>query len=254
MRRVVAVAMAVVLAMGAGALIGAKRLDEIAAARPVLAVRSAGETYFIPTEYVRSSGLRVQLMRLAGCWDARDGAYLEAAVSVVDCRARSVALTLPAPLFGETVAAMFRAPKLNARFWPAYVVPSEDLKDIADAMRGEREWAGRQVTLRADWKLWRVESTAGPWVFLLSDAPKRGDFAELSRLYAGRCYRPERIGDAGMTCDFVLRVGTEAAVEFSLGADEMMSFASLRDALLARVGEWRREPAVALSGSFGPSA
>jgi hypothetical protein len=254
MRRVVAIIGAVLLATSAGALIGAKRLDEIAAGRPVLAVRAGAETYLIPTSYVRSGGLSVQLMRLAGCWDARDGAYFAAAASVVDCHVRSVALALPAPLFGEAVTETFHASELDARFWPTYAAPTEDMRDLADAVHGQRDWSGRQVTLRADWKLWRVESPASPWVFLLSDEPKSGDLAELSRLYAGRCYRPERVGDAGMTCDFALRVGSEAAVEFSLGADEMMSFAGLRDVLLARVGEWRHEPNVAFSGSYGPSA
>lgn len=246
MQRLIAIIGAVLLTMGAGVLVGAKRLDEVAAARPVLAVRSGPETYLIPTAFVRSGGLRVQLMRLAGCWDARDGAYFVAAASFVDCRVRSIALALPAPMFGDAVTETFRARELDARFWPVYVAPSQELADLAGAMRGQRDWAGRQVTLRADWKLWRVESTTSPWMFLLSAEPKHGDVAELSRLYAGRCYRPERVGDAGMTCDFALRVGAEAAIEFSLGADEMMSFVGLRDALLARVGEWRREPAVAM--------
>ena len=245
MRRFVAIALAVLLTAGAGLLVGAKRLDEIAAARPVLAVRSGAETYLIPTSFVRSSGLSVQLMRLAGCWDARDRAYFAAAASVVDCPAHSVKLALPSSLFGEPVAEAFRGGQLEARFWPSYWPPSQDVSDLLEAVRGQRDWSGRQMMLRADWKLWRVESAASPWVFLLSDEPKRGDLAELSRLYAGRCYRPERSGDAGMTCDFALRVGASAAIEFSLEADEMMSFPSLRDALLTKVDEWRHEPAVA---------
>jgi len=253
MRRIVAIALAVVLVTGASALVGAKRLDEIAAARPALAVRSGSETYLIPTMYVRSSGLSVQLMRLAGCWDARDAAYVAAAASVVDCRVRRVELALPSALFGDAVTETFRAPELKARFWSAYWPPQSDVVDLFDAIGGHREWVGRQVVLHQDWKLWRVESPTSPWVFVLTDQPRAGGLAELSRLYAGRCYRPERGSDAGMTCDFALRVGASAAIEFALGADEMMSFPSLHDAVLARVGEWRREPP-SVSGNFGPSA
>jgi len=246
MRRAVAIVVAVMLAIGAGALIGAKRLDEIAAARPFLALSSGAETYFIPTSLVRSSGLRVQLMRLAGCWDARDGAYLAATGSFVDCRVKSVVLTVPTSVLDPSVREGFYKPELGVRFWPVYSPPVLEIGDLAEAMRGERDWASRQVTLRADWKLWRVESAASPWVFLLLDEPKSGELAELTRLYAGRCYRAERIGDAGMTCNFALRTGTSAAIEFSLGADEMMSFPAWRDALQARAAEWRRAPAMAL--------
>lgn len=245
MRRVVAVIGAILLAMGAGAVIGAKRLDEIAAARPVLAVRSGAEVYPIPTEFVRSSGLRVQLMRLAGCWDARDGAYLAAAGYAVDCGTRHVALDVPASLFGADVADSFHKPKLEVLFWPTYSPPPDDVRDLSDAYQGRGDWTGRLVTVRADWKLWRVESAASPWVFLLSGEPRRGDAAELASLYAGRCYRPERVGDAGMTCNFVLRTGASAAIEFSLGPDEMMSFPAWRDGLQTLAADWRKAPAVA---------
>ena len=54
-----------------------------------------------------------------------------------------------------------------------------------------------------------------------------------------------------MTCSFALHVGTSAVLEFNLAADEMMSFVSLREALMARAGEWRKAP---VNGSSSPSA
>ena len=81
----------------------------------------------------------------------------------------SVALALPVTLLDPTVAEGAYKRELDARFWPVYSPPLEEVDDLGAAIRGERDWAGRQVTLRAEWKLWRVESPATPWVFLLSD-------------------------------------------------------------------------------------
>ena len=87
--------------------------------------------------------------------------------------------------------------------------------------------------------LFRVESAASPWVHLLTHEPQVGDEAELERFYAGRCYRPEPMSDAGITCTFVLRIGGNAAIEYELGPDEMMSFVPIRDGLMAKTANWR---------------
>lgn len=245
--RIVGIILAVLAATAAGLLVGVKRLDEIAASRADLAVRSGGETYFIPSAFVRSGGLSVQLMRLAGCWDARDAPYVEAAASLSDCgKVHSIKLVLATSALGADVAQTIHKPSLTLFFWPEYRPPDEEIVAVDGAIAARGDFSGRQVTWREDWKLWRVEVAASPWVYLLIDQPRSGDMRELARLYAGRCYRPERVGDAGMTCEFALRVGSAAVVEFSLGADEMMSFVQVREALLARVAEWRREPQVSM--------
>jgi hypothetical protein len=244
--RVFGIVLAIVLAAATGLVVGAKRLDEVAAARADLAVRSGAETYYIPSEFVRSSGWRVQMARLSGCWDARDAAMLAGMSSMFDCSApHGVALALPVAQLGEELAQSFHKQRLALVFWPHYEPTPDDLLPLANAFAGYGDFAQRQITLRQDWKLWRIETPASPWVYLTNGELRSRDGFELRRLYAGRCYRPEHVGDAGMTCDFTLRVGAEAAVQFSLGADEMMSFPSLRDALLARVVAWRRDAAVA---------
>jgi hypothetical protein len=247
MRRVAGIIMAVLLATAAGMLIGAKRLDDIAAARPDLALRSGADTYFIPSGFVRSGGWRIQLMRVAGCWDARDAAILAAAASISGCRSmRGVELALPLALLAPEVAQAFHKPQLKAVFWPSYEPPDEDIAALADALAGRGDFAARKIVLHEEWKLWRVESAASPWVYLLFDQPRSRDVREAARLYAGRCYRPVRMSDAGVTCSFALHAGASAVIEFALGPDEVMSFVPLREALLARAAEWRREARVSV--------
>ena len=48
------------------------------------------------------------------------------------------------------------------------------------------------------------------------------------------------MSDAGITCTFVLRIGPKAAIEYSLGPDEMMSFVPVRDGLMAKTSSWRK--------------
>ncbi len=238
--RALAIVFAVGLALAAAFLIGVKGLDEIANGRPEVAIRAGSETYFIPTKFVRAAGWRAVFLRAGGCWDARDAAMVAGLSSFVGCdHLHRVSLALPTSLLGPDVAMSLHKPEIVAMFWPTYQPPADQTSELADAWAGRGTWAGRRSILRADWQLWRIEMPAGPWVYLLSRAPEHGDGDELRRLYAGRCYRPEKASDAGMTCSFALRIGASAVLEFSLSADEMMSFVALREALMARAGEWR---------------
>ena len=244
------VAFGLVLAAALG--IGAKRLDEIASARHELVLRAGGESYFIPSQFVRDDGWRTNLLRAGGCWDARDAAMLAGMASFAGCdRVHRVHLVLPAALLGPDV---FHQPQFGVDFWPSYQPPAEELSELGEAWRGRGHWAARSSIWRADWRLWRIETPASPWVYLLTSEPRTGEGNELAQLYAGRCYRPEHASDAGMTCAFALHVGMSAVLEFSLGADEVMSFAMMRDALIGLADRWREAPAVAVSESFGPSA
>ena len=61
------------------------------------------------------------------------------------------------------------------------------------------------------------------------------------------------MSDVGINCDFVLTVGPNAAIEYALGPDEIMSMVPLREGVVAATASWRdpgavnrpREPAVA---------
>lgn len=233
---------------------GKMQLDRMPAHADV-AVRAGEETYFIPARVVRTEGWQTDLMRAAGCWDARDAAIISGIQTLAGCdKVRRVSLALPISMLGLDVAMVVHKPVLAMTFWPVYEPPIDEVAGLMEAWGGKGAWAGRRSVLRADWQLWRLETPGSEWVYLLANAPQKGDEAELSRLYAGRCYRPEKESDAGMTCNFALRAGTSAVMEFALSADEMMSFAALREALMARASEWRRGPGTAISGSFAPSA
>ena len=253
--RAVAILGAFIAAAAAALFFGKMQLDATANARGDVAVRAGSETYFIPAKFVRTDGYRTDLLRVAGCWDARDAAMISGIASLAGCdTSHRVPLVLPTSIFGLDVAMGIHKPQINAVFWPNYVAPDEVTAELADAWGGRGTWAGRRSILRADWQMWRLESAASPWVYLLANVPQKGDEAELGRLSAGRCYRPEKSSDAGMTCNFALHIGETAVLEFTLGADEMMSVVALREALQARAAEWRKGPAVAVSENSGPSA
>jgi hypothetical protein len=253
--RALGITVAIIALLGAAFFVGMAQLDRFQNAHPDVAVRAGSETYFIPANFVRTDGWRTDLLRLAGCWDARDAAVISGIAMFAGCdTARRVPLVLPTSIFGLDVAMGIHKPQINAVFWPNYVAPDDVTAELGDAWAGRGSWAGRRSILRADWQMWRLESAASPWVYLLADVPKTGDEAELGRLSAGRCYRPEKSSDAGMTCNFALHIGESAVLEFTLGADEMMSVVALREALQARAAEWRKGEAVAVSGSSGPSA
>lgn len=209
---------------------------------PDVALRAGTDVYFIPRDMIDAKGMRVDLMRVAGCWDARETGLLPIAGVLPDCGSRqAIRLGVPAKSLGPDAEVTLRGKPLQIVFWPAYVAPSEHVPELEAAWAGKNEWAGRKVVLRADWQLFRVEAAGSPWVHLLSAEPTKGDAEELQRLYAGRCYRPEKMTDAGITCSFVQRVGPSAAIEFELGPDEMMSVVQVREGLRIATGTWKKE-------------
>jgi len=216
-------------------------LDQTAAKYPDIAVRAGDAVYLIPRDMVDNDSLRIDLMRLAGCWDARESGLLPVAKPLADCgETQSMRLAFAAKDLGPDAEIGLRGKPLPLIFWPDYAPPGDHLPQLVDAWAGRGEWVGRKVILRADWQLFRVETPKSPWVHLLSHEPMKGDEAELERTYAGRCYRPEAASDAGITCTFVLRIGAKAAIEFSLGPDEMLSFVPIRDGLMAKTASWHK--------------
>jgi len=215
-------------------------LDRTALKYQDVAVRAGGEVYYIPRDMIDGEGWRADMMRLAGCWDAREAGLLPAAATMADCgTTQSVRLSVAASDLGPDVEIGLRGKRLPLTFWPNYAPPDEHLPQLVEAWAGEGLWEGRRVILRADWQVFRLESSFSPWVHLLTAEPQRGDAAELEKLYAGRCYRPEQMSDAGITCTFVLRIGGKAAIEYSLGPDDIMSFVPVREGLMAKTASWR---------------
>lgn len=222
-------------------------LDRTVLQYPDVAVRAGSDTYFIPRRMVATEGWRADLKRLVGCWDAREGGVLPAASSLAKCDgAHALPLKIPAKDMGADTEIGLRGKPLPVQFWRAYTPPDDHLPQLAKAWAGTEGWAGRRLILRADWRMFRLEAPGTPWVYLLNMEPQRGNIEELAGLYAGRCYRPEQMSDAGITCTFVLTVGPNAAIEYSLGPDEMMSMVPLRDGLIATTSSWRK-PAPSVS-------
>ena len=235
-------------------LIGLKAyLDRTALQYPDVAVRAGTDVYFIPRKMVDSEGWRADLMRLAGCWDAREGGVITAAAPLANCNgAHALPLKIPAKDIGPDAEITLHDKPLPALFWRAYTPPDDHLPQLVEAWAGKGNWAGRKLILRADWQLFRIEAPGMPWVYLLSREPQTGTREELSSLYAGRCYRPEQKSDIGINCDFVWTLGPNAAIEYALGPDEIMSMVPLREGIVAATSSWRSpalnrpsEPAVA---------
>jgi hypothetical protein len=227
-------------AFGVG-VIGLKAyLDRSAMQYPDVAVRAGEAVYYIPRDMVGGDkGFRADFQRLAGCWDAREAGLLPAAAPIADCgTTQSLRMKVAAKDLGADADIGLRGKPLPITFWPNYAPPGEHLPALVDAWAGKGAYAGRRIIMRAEWVLFRVESAGSPWVHLLTHEPQKGDAAELERLYAGRCYRPEPASDAGITCTFVLRIGPKAAIEYELGPDEMMSFVPIREGLMAKTSSW----------------
>jgi hypothetical protein len=229
-------------AIGVCAIALKAHLDRTALKYPDIALRAGGDVYYIPRDMIGSDkGFRADFQRLAGCWDAREKGLLPAASAVADCGAtQSLRMKVAAKELGTDAEIGLRGKPLALTFWPDYEPPGEHLPQLVDAWGRKGTWAERRVILRADWLLFRVESPASPWVHLLTQEPQKGDEVELKSLYAGRCYRPEPMSDAGITCTFVLRIGPKAAIEYELGPDEMMSFVPIRDGLMTKTASWRK--------------
>ena len=222
------------------ALIGLKaHVDRTQLKYNDVAVKAGSATYFIPRAFVAGDGWRADVMRVAGCWDAREAGVLPVAAGAVSCGGeRSLHLRIAARSLGPEADAVLRGVALNAVFWPTYTAPAEHSAQLVQAWAGRGEWAGRFVVHRDDWQLVRLESVHAPWVPLLSGEPQTGDPSELAALYAGRCYRPDALSEIGMTCTVALRLAGGAVIEYDVGPDEITQFATLRDAVSGQAGSW----------------
>lgn len=227
-------------AVGLG-LIGLKAYVDRAHLKYDSVAVTAGTTmYLIPRSFVEADGWRADLMRVAGCWDAREPGLLPVAASIAGCSGgRSLRLRIPARALGPEVDGVLRGRPLDAVFWPHYAPPAQHMPQLMQAWAGHDEWAGRFVVHRDDWHLVRLQTVRSPWVPLLSAEPLTGDPSELARLYAGRCYRPDALSDIGMTCAFALKFAGGAVLEFAIGPDEIMQFGLLREGLVEGVARWR---------------
>jgi hypothetical protein len=206
-----------------------------------IAVKSGSATYFIPRAFVAGGGWRADLMRVAGCWDAREAGVLPAVAGLTTCgNERSLNLRIPSRSLGAEADAALRGSALDAVFWPSYAPPVAHLQQLVQAWAGQGEWAGRFVVRRDDWQLVRLESVRSPWVPLLTEEPQTADPSELAALYAGRCYRPDALSDVGMTCAVALRLDGGAVIEYAIGPDEGPSFAHLRQAVAAEAKGWMK--------------
>lgn len=226
-------------AIGLG-LIGLKaHVDRMQLKYADVAVNAGAKTYLIPRAFVESDGWRADLMRVAGCWDAREAGVLPVAASIAGCGGeRSLRLRIPARSLGPDADAALRGQPLEAVFWISYRPPVEHMPQLVNAWAGRDEWTGRFVVQRDDWHLMRLQSVRSPWVPLLNAEPQTGDPNELAQLYAGRCYRPDALSDIGMTCAVALRLAGGAVVEFALGPDEIAQFGLLREAVAGQVARW----------------
>jgi hypothetical protein len=204
-----------------------------------VAVKAGTVTYFIPRVFIAGDGWRADLLRVTGCWDAREAGVLPVAASLAGCGGeRSLGLRIAARSLGAEADAALRGATLDAVFWTTYAPPAEHLQQLVHAWAGHGEWTGRFAVHRDDWQLVRLESVRSPWVPLLTAEPQTGDPAELAALYAGRCYRPDALSEVGMTCSVALRLAGGAVVEYEVGADEITQFAVLRGAVAGQAASW----------------
>ena len=225
---------------GAG-LLGLKaHLDLTAGKYPDVAVRAGTAVYFVPRDLVKNiDGWRADLLRLSGCWDARESGVVQAAASLAGC-AEPLALQLDLTRLSRTIdgdAVTDGAPK-DFALWRNYAMPAEQLLDLRQAWAGEGAWTNRNVVDRGDWQLFRIESAGTPWIYLLRAAPDRS--VDIAAYYAGRCFRPDSVGDLGMSCSFVSHLGHGVALEYTLEADRLSRFALIRDRSAVLVRSWRR--------------
>lgn len=234
-------ALAIWCLFGAVVLGTKMQLDWTAASRPDVAVRAGAATYFIPSKFIRVESWRADLLRLAGCWDARDDGMVMASM-IGGCESdRPMRIHLQPADIGGSAAANLPDRRYKFLFWPRYHAPQNFVEELKAAWAGRNEFAGRHLVDMPEWKLMRVESAGSPWSYLLTAAPQRGDDAEFAQLYAGRCFRPQSWMLAGFACDFALRLDGGAGVEFALGPEESAAYLSVRNSVLDRFAAWRNE-------------
>lgn len=205
-------------------------LDLRARDKADIAVRAAGAVYRIPSAIVTNGeGWRVDLKRLAGCWDVRHAGLLPALAPAARCsEARALALDL-AKLEGRP--AVLSAHAVNVVFWTRFEPPVSHLQALV-ALVGS---VGPQHSSR--WQLYRLDEPGTPWVYLLTHVPRTG--AEVADAYAGRCYRADIGTDIGMTCTLVERLPGGGALAFSLGPEGVVVLPDVRAEAVALAQGWR---------------
>jgi len=216
-------------ALGA-AVVGLKaHLDLSARDQADIAVRAAGSVYRIPTAIVTNGeGWRVDLMRLAGCWDVRHAGLVPALAPATDCaEARAFALDL-ARL--EERPAQLSAHAVDVVFWTRFEPPASHLEALSGLVG--------QVTPKhsSRWQLYRLDEPGTPWVYLLTYPPRT--VSEAAAAYAGRCYRADIGTDIGMTCSLVERLPGGGALSFSLGPEGVVVLPEVRAQAVALAQAW----------------
>lgn len=217
-------------ALGA-AVVGLKaHLDLSARDQADIAVRAAGVVYRIPSAIVTNGeGWRVDLMRLAGCWDVRHAGLAPALAPAADCTgARALALDL-SRLEGR--AGLLSAHGVDVVFWTRFEPPASHMQALSGLV-------GRvQPQHSSRWQLYRLDEPGTPWVYLLTHPPRT--VAEASAAYAGRCYRADIGTDIGMTCSVVERLPGGGALSFSLGPEGVVVLPAVRAQAVALAQGWR---------------
>lgn len=195
-----------------------------------IAVRAVGTVYRIPSAIVTNGeGWRVDLMRLAGCWDVRHAGLVPVLAPAVDCsEARALALDL-ARL--EETPATLSAHAIDVVFWTRFEPPGSHLQALSALV-------GRvQPQHSSRWQLYRLDEPGTPWVYLLTHTPRT--VADVPAAYAGRCYRADIGTDIGMTCTLVERLPGGAALAFSLGPEGVVVMPDVRAQAVALAQGWR---------------
>ena len=212
------------------ALLGLKALLDVSAQRfPDVAVRAASTFYRLPSVIVSNGeGWRSDLMRLAGCWDARHEGFVAGLAGVAGCDApRALMLDvsrLAAP------PAQLAAHGVDVVFWTRYNPPHSHLQALSPLV-------GRVSTqFSAAWQLHRMDEPGTPWVYLMTREPLT--LADAAHAYAGRCYRADVGSDIGMTCTLVERLEGGAALSYSLGPEGVAMMPAIRDEVSTLVRGW----------------
>lgn len=194
-----------------------------------VAVRASGAVYRIPAAIVTNGeGWRVDLRRLAGCWDARQAGLVPLLAPAAACTgARGLALEL------DRLAArpvLLSSHAVDVVFWTGFEPPASHAQALAALV-------GRVAPTRSSrWQLYRLDEPGTPWVYLLTRAPR--DAIDAAAAYAGRCYRADIGTDIGMTCSLVVRLPGGGALSFSLGPEGVAMLPEVRDEAVALAQGW----------------